>query len=286
MSLHIAETTSTPSHPRKRNESFPFQNSALRLHLSSPDPVLGHLKPDKLQEDPSQRSRTQDTVLQRLDMATYEVDPDIGLDPDDPDYWRALHFKLHLAVFHNDVAAVKESLSYGADINLKSHQGFTALEWADYLKHMEVAKCLLQTMNIKLHGFEELLKHVRAKREILVRALLEMGCSGMLAKNKRLHKGLILQACRVGTAAIFKLLIDCVPGYMITDYKQVYLQVAASERNDDVLVALRERARQEQEWRENYFRPSTPVTPVQLPPRDLEYEKVFDEFINPDAYLP
>jgi hypothetical protein len=115
-------------------------------------------------------------------------------------------------------------------------------------------------MNIKLHGAEELLKHVRAKHATLVRALLELGLSGMLAKNKRLHKGLILQACRFSTAAIFHLLINCVPGYMITDYKQVYLQVAASDRNDDVLVALRERARQEEEWRENYFRPSVSLS--------------------------
>lgn len=196
-------------------------------------------------------------------MATYETDPEIGFDQDDPRYWRALHVNLHHAIMENDIAEVKRLLSLGADINVKTEHGYNALDWADHLKHLEVAKCLLHNMNIKLHGYVEILKHIRAKHPIIVRALLEMGVTGMLAKNKRFHRGMILQACRIG-----------------------HPKVAASEHNDDVLEILRARARQEEAWRENYFRPKTSVTPVQLPPRDLEYEKIFDEYINPGAYLP
>ncbi|OXN01973.1 hypothetical protein CDV58_09169 [Aspergillus fumigatus] len=219
-------------------------------------------------------------------MATYETDPEIGFDQDDPRYWRALHVNLHHAIMENDIAEVKRLLSLGADINVKTEHGYNALDWADHLKHLEVAKCLLHNMNIKLHGYVEILKHIRAKHPIIVRALLQMGVTGMLAKNKRFHRGMILQACRIGHPTILQMLINCLPGYMITEYKQVYLQVAASEHNDDVLEILRARARQEEAWRENYFRPKTSVTPVQLPPRDLEYEKIFDEYINPGAYLP
>ncbi|KAH1287328.1 hypothetical protein KXX11_002164, partial [Aspergillus fumigatus] len=188
-------------------------------------------------------------------MATYETDPEIGFDQDDPRYWRALHVNLHHAIMENDIAEVKRLLSLGADINVKTEHGYNALDWADHLKHLEVAKCLLHNMNIKLHGYVEILKHIRAKHPIIVRALLEMGVTGMLAKNKRFHRGMILQACRIGHPTILQMLINCLPGYMITEYKQVYLQVAASEHNDDVLEILRARARQEEECRENYFRP-------------------------------
>jgi hypothetical protein len=186
---------------------------------------------------------------------TDETDPEIGFDQDDPRYWRALHVNLHHAIMENDIAEVKRLLSLGADINVKTEHGYNALDWADHLKHLEVAKCLLHNMNIKLHGYVEILKHIRAKHPIIVRALLEMGVTGMLAKNKRFHRGMILQACRIGHPTILQMLINCLPGYMITEYKQVYLQVAASEHNDDVLEILRARARQEEAWRENYFRP-------------------------------
>ncbi|RHZ50339.1 ankyrin repeat domain-containing protein [Aspergillus thermomutatus] len=221
-----------------------------------------------------------------FDMATYEIDPEIGLGPDDPGYWGVLHWQLHYACYRNDVARVNYILSLGADINFKNELGYTALEWANQVRHLDVAKCLLQNLNVQLHGYTMTAYHIRAKHTVIVRALLDLGVKGMLARNKDRHRGLIVIACQAGHPTILKMLMNCVPGYMITDYKQVYLQIAAAAHHDELLKVLRKRVGQEEAWIKNYFKPRTPVIPVQLPPRDLEYEKLFDEFINPEAYLP
>jgi hypothetical protein len=57
MSLRIAETTSTPSHTRKRNVSFPLQNSALKIHLCSMSRPAGE-NPYQLSNSPVQLHRT------------------------------------------------------------------------------------------------------------------------------------------------------------------------------------------------------------------------------------
>ncbi|EAW08018.1 uncharacterized protein ACLA_027400 [Aspergillus clavatus NRRL 1] len=222
--------------------------------------------------------RSDDSVEIMLDI--FELDK-LG----DAEFQRILHFKLHLAIMENDIAAVKQMLIIGADPNFRNEMGFTAVEWADTLRNVDALKVLLQDVDIAHNGIELLAEHIRNKHPAVVAVLLEMGVKSFLSRNVLLHQGLILLACHIGHVTVVSLLIRCIPWYRITPSKQIFLQTAAAAQNDDVLELLRSIAREEQESLSAPYQ-RLPLIPVYAPPRDVEFDRLFNEFIREDAYLP